>query len=241
MMDMNRREALISLVQISALGAISSASAGVIRSDTHFPVGTQADALPSPPTSGALVYFTAAEAHEVAAIFDRLIPEDELGMSASQAGCVVFLDRQLAGPYGQAASTYRLGPFKQGTPEQGPQFRLTPAQRYREGLARLGDYSRSQHGKLFSALEPERQDDLLRAMEAGQDRLPSALDADFFALLLQNVREGYLADPMYGGNRNMVGWRLIGFPGARYDYRPYLHKKGQPLHLEPVSLLDRTV
>ncbi|MFP3374786.1 gluconate 2-dehydrogenase subunit 3 family protein, partial [Pseudomonas sp. SIMBA_068] len=68
---MNRREALISLVQISALGAISSASAGVIRSDTHFPVGTQADALPSPPTSGALVYFTAAEAHEVAAIFDR--------------------------------------------------------------------------------------------------------------------------------------------------------------------------
>ncbi|MNP04208.1 Gluconate 2-dehydrogenase subunit 3 precursor [compost metagenome] len=177
----------------------------------------------------------------MAAIFDRLIPEDELGMSASQAGCVVFLDRQLAGPYGQAASTYRLGPFKQGTPEQGPQFRLTPAQRYREGLARLGDYSRSQHGKLFSALEPERQDDLLRAMEAGQDRLPSALDADFFALLLQNVREGYLADPMYGGNRNMVGWRLIGFPGARYDYRPYLHKKGQPLHLEPVSLLDRTV
>jgi len=72
---MNRREALISLVQISALGAISSAGAGVIRSDSHFPVGTQADALPSPPTPGALVYFTAAEAHEVTAIFDRLIPE----------------------------------------------------------------------------------------------------------------------------------------------------------------------
>lgn len=57
--------------------------------------------------------------------------------------------------------------------------------------------------------------------------------------MLQNVREGYLADPMYGGNRDMVGWRLIGFPGARYDYRPYIHRKGMPLDLEPVSLLDK--
>ncbi|MDH2184765.1 gluconate 2-dehydrogenase subunit 3 family protein [Pseudomonas sp. GD03651] len=236
---MNRREALISLVQLSALGAISSASAGVIRSDTHLPAGTRVDALPSPPGPGALAYLTAPEAQEVAAIFDRLIPEDELGMSASQAGCVVFLDRELAGPYGRAASTYRLGPFKEGTPEQGPQLRLTPAERYREALQRLGEYCHAKHGKPFSALAGEQQDNLLHAMEAGQQLLPAPLDASFFALLLQNVREGYLADPMYGGNRDMVGWRLIGFPGARYDYRPYLHKKGQRLDLEPVSLLDK--
>ena len=29
----------------------------------------------------------------------------------------------------------------------------------------------------------------------------------------QNVLEGMLADPMYGGNRDMVGWRWVGFPG----------------------------
>ncbi|UVL81159.1 gluconate 2-dehydrogenase subunit 3 family protein [Pseudomonas putida] len=232
---MNRREALISLVQLSALGAIGSASAGVLASDRPLAIGTHADALPQPPKPGALAYLTAAEAREVTAIFDRLIPEDELGMSASQAGCVVFLDRQLAGPYGQAASTYRLGPYLQGTPEQGPQFRLTPAQRYREGLEQLGQYCQQQHARPFSGLTGEQQDALLRTMEAGA----APLDADFFALLLQNVREGYLADPMYGGNRDMVGWRLIGFPGARYDYRPYLHRKGLPLDLEPVSLLDR--
>lgn len=234
---MNRRDALISLVQLSALGAISSASAGVIHTDTHFPIGTRAEALPSPPPPGAMMYLSPAESQEVAAIFDRLIPEDELGMSASQAGCVVFLDRQLVGAYGQAASTYRMGPFKQGTPEQGPQFRLTPAERYREGLLRLSEHCQRHHDMLFSALPPEQQDDVLRAMEAGQ--LPAPLDAGFFALLLQNVREGYLADPMYGGNRDMVGWRLIGFPGARYDFRPYIHRKGQPLNLEPVSLLDK--
>ncbi|QCI12870.1 gluconate 2-dehydrogenase subunit 3 family protein [Pseudomonas putida] len=232
---MNRREALISLVQLSALGAVGKVSAGVLASDRPQAIGTHADALPQPAKPGALTYLTTEEAREVAAIFDRLIPEDELGMSASQAGCVVFLDRQLAGPYGQAASTYRLGPYVQGTPEQGPQFRLTPAQRYREGLARLGQYCQRQHARPFSGLSGEQQDALLQAMEAGT----APLDADFFALLLQNVREGYLADPMYGGNRDMVGWRLIGFPGARYDYRPYLHRKGLPLDLEPVSLLDR--
>lgn len=236
---MNRREALISLVQLSALGAISTASANVINSTTHFSIGTQADALPSPPKAGALTYFTPEESRELTAIFDRLIPEDELGMSASQAGCVVFIDRQLAGPYGQAASSYRLGPFSQGTPEQGPQFRLTPAQRYREGLERLSSYCQNQYARAFSALSSEQQDGLLQAMEVSDHRLPPPLDAEFFSLLLQNVREGYLADPMYGGNRNMVGWKLIGFPGARYDYRPYIHKKGIPLNLEPVSLLDR--
>lgn len=76
-------------------------------------------------------------------------------------------------------------------------------------------------------------------MEADDTGLPAPLGAEFFSLMLQNVREGYLADPMYGGNRDMVGWRLIGFPGARYDYRPYIHRKGMPLDLEPVSLLDK--
>ncbi|MDZ5111340.1 gluconate 2-dehydrogenase subunit 3 family protein [Pseudomonas putida] len=236
---MNRREALISLVQLSALGAIGTASAGVITTAPHPATGTRAEALPLPAKAGGLTYLTDAEAREVAAIFDRLIPEDELGMSASQAGCVTFIDRQLSGPYGQAASSYRLGPFSQGTPEQGPQFTLTPAQRYRTGLKCLGQYCQRLHGRAFSQLSADQQDALLSTMESAAPHLPTEISADFFALLLQNVREGYLADPLYGGNRDMVGWRLIGFPGARYDYRPYIQRKGLPLDLEPVSLLDR--
>ncbi|MCK1978387.1 gluconate 2-dehydrogenase subunit 3 family protein, partial [Jeotgalicoccus huakuii] len=77
------------------------------------------------------------------------------------------------------------------------------------------------HGRAFSQLSADQQDALLSTMESAAPLLPTEISADFFALLLQNVREGYLADPLYGGNRDMVGWRLIGFPGARYDYRPY--------------------
>lgn len=237
---MNRRDALISLVQITAMGVATTAGASVISSRTQLPIGTQPQALPKPANKGALTYLTSQEATEVAAIFDRLIPEDELGMSASQAGCVDFIDRELAGDFGKAASTYRLGPFKSGTPEQGPQFKLTPAERYRSGLKDLAGYCSSQYGKAFSSLDGDTQDSLLRAMEAGTPNFPSSPAADFFALLLQNVREGYLADPMYGGNRDMVGWKLIGFPGARYDYRPYVHKKGVALNLEPISLLSKS-
>jgi gluconate 2-dehydrogenase gamma chain len=220
------------------MGVATTAGASVINSRTAMPIGTQTQALPKPPRKGELVYLTPAEAKEVAAIFDRLIPEDELGISASQAGCVDFIDRELAGDFGKAASVYSLGPYKNGTPEQGPQFKMTPAERYRAGLKDLAAYCQAQHGKAFSSLDGDTQDALLHNLEGGKVNFPSTPATDFFALLLQNVREGYLADPMYGGNKGMVGWKLIGFPGARYDYRPYIHKKGVALNLDPVSLLD---
>ena len=60
----------------------------------------------------------------------------------------------------------------------------------------------------------------------------------FFQLLWQNTKEGFFADPVYGGNRNMVGWKMIGFPGARYDYRDWIDKHNQPYPLPPVGLAD---
>ena len=32
---------------------------------------------------------------------------------------------------------------------------------------------------------------------------------------------------------------MLGFPGARYDFRDYMDKKGETLHFIPVSLVDR--
>jgi gluconate 2-dehydrogenase gamma chain len=51
--------------------------------------------------------------------------------------------------------------------------------------------------------------------------------------------EGFFSDPLYGGNRDMIGWKLIGFPGARYDYRPYIAQHGKKLAIEPVGLHGR--
>lgn len=237
---MDRRKALGSIAKITALGfGAGKAGAAVLNSQTVPPVGAAADALPRVFKGGPAV-LNAVEQRLVAAIFDRLIPADELGMSASEAGCVEFLDRQLAGPFGQAASLYRLGPYQDGTPQQGPQMKQTPAERYRLGLAGLDAYTQARHARSFVDLDGDRQDEVLHLMEGGKVSFPGTDAQEFFSLLLQNVREGYLSDPIYGGNKDMVGWRMVGFPGARYDYRPWMHKKGQPLSIEPISLLGRT-
>lgn len=187
--------------------------------------------------AGQLVYFTAAEASLLGAIHDRLIPADELGIGAVEAGCVTFVDHQLAGPYGRAESNYKLGPYKQGTPEQGNQSPLTPADIYRKGLAELDAYAAQHLGGAFATLSHEKQEQYLEALERGAIAFRSVDSKSLFALLLQNVKEGYLADPVYGGNKGMVGWKMIGFPGARYDYRDYLDRIGKVITIAPVSLM----
>ena len=85
---------------------------------------------------------------------------------------------------------------------------------------------------------------MLHRLESGDLRLPGLEAAatsakDFFALLWQNTQEGFLADPMYGGNRNFVGWRLVGFPGPRYNYVNEITAYGKRYTLPPVGLLGR--
>jgi len=196
-------------------------------------------ARPQAVAAGSRVFFTQAEAGLLRAIHNRLIPADELGMSAVDAGCVTFVDHQLAGPYGRAATSYKLGPYRKGTPEQGNQSPLTPAEIYRRGLAEFDVQCRRHSGGAFASLPAGQQDAFLEAMEVGRVPFESVDSNAFFALLLQNVKEGYLADPVYGGNKDMVGWKMIGFPGARYDYRDYLDRIGKVIHIEPVSLLGR--
>lgn len=124
---------------------------------------------PKPVVAGDWLYFNPLEVATVEAIADRLIPADELSIGGKEAGCAVFLDRQLAGDYGQAVSVYRLGPVIQdGIPQAGPQYKDTPAERYRTGLASINEASKAHYsGKTFSELTHEQQDDLLSKIETG--------------------------------------------------------------------------
>lgn len=196
---------------------------------------------PTPFRPGGWLFFTPEEAAAVEAIVDRLIPEDDLGPGGKQAGCAVFIDRQLAGPYGDARALYMRPPFAKASLTLGPQSEDGPAAQYRRGLAALDASSRqSNAGKAFRELPPAQQDDMLTQLEKGTITLPNGVEAaGFFKLLLQNTKEGFLADPIYGGNRDMVGWTLIGFPGARYDYRDHIDKHNVPYPLPPVSIMGR--
>jgi len=236
---MQRREVLTSIAMLAAAGTLPTAKAAIIRGQAPWaPESTQP---PEPFKAGGLTFFTAEEATAIGAIADRLIPADELSIGATEAGCVGFIDQQLAGPFGSAGTQYREGPFLEGTPQQGPQFKQTPAERYRMALTALAQYCTGHEKKTFAELAPERQDTLLTLLEAGTLPLPgmnTASIAGFFNLVLQNVREGYFADPMYGGNKGMAGWKLLGFPGAQYDFRDVIGKRGQKLDIIPVSMVQ---
>ncbi|MBZ6392778.1 MAG: gluconate 2-dehydrogenase subunit 3 family protein [Pantoea dispersa] len=182
------------------------------------------------------LFFTDEEARTVEAMVDRIIPADELSVGGKEAGCAVFIDRQLHGFYGTFERLYMQGPFQQGTTEQGDQSPLVPQQRYRQGLAALNRYVQQTSQKNFVDLTPAQQDALLADMEAGKVHF-SGFDAQsLFLEVLNNTMEGFFADPIYGGNKDMVSWKMLGFPGARYDYREYVERHNENLGLEPISI-----
>jgi gluconate 2-dehydrogenase gamma chain len=186
------------------------------------------------------VFFTQAEVAFVEAATERLIPADELGPGAKACNVPLFIDHQLAGAYGRAQTWYMQGPWKKGGETQGFQSRLAPADMYRAAIKAIdADVAMKQPDKKFADLPSDAQDELLSEMENG--KFPrSGLDASaFFKILLENTKEGMFSDPIYGGNKNMAAWKMIGFPGARYDYRDWVDKHGQRYDLPAVGLRGR--
>lgn len=190
---------------------------------------------------GPWQFFTTDEGRAMEAIVDRIIPPDPETPGGKDAGCAVFIDRQLKGRYGVAEGLYRRGPFVKGSKQQGPQSRLTPAELYRGGLAALDKYCRDNHGgKVFADLPAEQQDDVLKRIEAGQVTFDAVDAQGFFGALLKDVPEGFFSDPIHGGNRDMAGWKMIGFPGIRYDYRDWVKRHNERYPLPPVSIAGRS-
>ncbi|WJR80473.1 gluconate 2-dehydrogenase subunit 3 family protein [Bradyrhizobium sp. NP1] len=195
----------------------------------------------TPVVPGGYLFFTPAEATIVDAFVDRLIPTDELGAGAKDAGVTTFIDRQLTGPYGGHDWLYMQGPFSATPlPSQGLQSPLTPRQQYRLGLAALEAYCKESYGgRGFTELNSDEKDKLIAAMEKSEVQFKGFSSRMLFSALYTNTIEGYFADPIYGGNRDMVGWKLVGFPGVRYDFRDVMEKPNQAYTLPPVSMQGR--
>lgn len=199
-----------------------------------------ADAPPAASGSG-YVFFTPAEVALVDAAVGRLIPDDPVGPGGVEAGVTFFLDRQLAGKFGQGDHYFLGGPWPKGTPEQGYQSRFTPAQLYRAALAAIDNYAGATfNGAAFSKLETADQDKVLKGLESGEISLDNGVDGkSFFAMLLQNTKEGYFSDQIYGGNKDMGAWKMIGFPGAHYDYKEWVPRHGERVPYPTVSFKGR--
>jgi gluconate 2-dehydrogenase gamma chain len=234
--NISRRNLLLGSLMASTGLMMPEAFARTIRAGIPWTAG-QAD---TPHGLEDVRFFTDAERRCIDAITSRLIPTDETGPGAREADVVTFIDRQLAGFYGRGQRWYMQGPFEEGTDQQGYQSELPPAPLYRAAITALDDNSRTEFdGASFAELSEADQDAVLTAMEEGSIEFDGVSAATFFSLVHDNAIEGFFSDPIYGGNRDMVGWRLVGFPGARYDYRDYLGHDGAAIEIEPVGLSGR--
>jgi gluconate 2-dehydrogenase gamma chain len=233
---MNRRQ-LLGSSAVWLFVSSSVARAAIIRGGIPWKPG--AGDPPEQVTPGGWKYFTAPEAATVEALVDRLIPADELSPGGKECGCAVYIDRQLAGPYGHFGGYYMAGPFQKGTKQQGPQSPVTPAEQYRKALAALDQACRGKYGgKAFAELTDAQKDEVIGGLEGGAFKLGAEDGQEFFKLLLKNTQNGYLADPIYGGNKDMASWKMIGFPGAHYDYRDWIDKHNQPVTLASVGIAN---
>jgi len=181
------------------------------------------------------VFFNAEEAAFIEAAVARLIPKDDQSDGALEAGVPNYIDKQLAGAWGAGERLYRSGPWVPGTPSQGYQLPFTPAELFRTALRAIND---GLSATPFAQMSADRQDDYLKSLEAGGKDLGGVPSQVFFAHLWESTLEGFFSDPVYGGNRNMVAWRMIGFPGAYASYYDLVDQHGIKVDRAPMSLAE---
>lgn len=200
----SRRAVLLNL----GAGGIIAATGAIARPKHAF---AQLDSRP-------WFYLTDDEARWLAAICDVFIPEDDYP-SASQAGVVDYIDLQMASPYGQGEGLYLDGPFPEGAaPTQGYQLSLTPAELVRRGIeAARGETD-------LAALDTAAREAWVEDFSKREAALGDIPAQSLFSELLTLTNEGYFADPIYLGNHDYAGWKMVGFPGAHSYYTEFVDR-----------------
>jgi gluconate 2-dehydrogenase gamma chain len=182
------------------------------------------------------LFFTAAEWATVEAATARIIPTDR-DPGAREARVVRFLDRFLSGTDYVYASADGSGFLDMdGREAEAWRDRVGDRrERYRQGIAELDALSRERAGRSFVELSEDDQDAVLERLSGRPKPRPVTPHADddqsggggppptnqpvndegmgFFDMLVFHTRQGFYADPVYGGNAGRVGWQVIGFPG----------------------------
>ena len=215
----SRRELL---KRVGLVGAAASVPATMCAPVAAAPVAAGLDALPSQavarrPAPEALETLTAAESGTLEAVVARLIPTDDNGPGAAEARAARYIDRALGGALASSREAYRAG------------------------LAAVDRYARTSKGAPFQQLSAKDQDAVLTDMEtdAATDFGPDA--STFFNLLLAHAIQGTFCDPYYGGNRDFIGWDLIGYPGLRLAVTPDQQRLGAQMTPSHRSAYDHTM
>ncbi|MDQ2138230.1 gluconate 2-dehydrogenase subunit 3 family protein [Alcaligenaceae bacterium B3P038] len=226
-----RRRFLQALAIVPASTMAAGGALTQVACSNEAPIARQDNKAYSP------TYFSKQEWAFINAAVDHLIPADDYGPGAIQAGVPEFIDRQMEMPYGHGKLWYMQGPFHPDSiPEMGYQINQSPREAYRHGIQDCDTWCKKTHGKVFVELDRPTQEQVLKDVQAGKPDFESIPAKTFFDYLLSNTKEGFLADPIYGGNKGMVGWKLVGFPGARGDYMDWVDQPNAKYPYGPVSI-----
>src|SRR3954470_5135797 len=208
---------------------------------------TTAEAQSQPPQPAAApasqpgyAFLNIEEAAFVEALVDHMIPADELSPKGTDIGINIYIDRALAGGWGKGERLYMQGPWKRGTPNQGYQLPLSPADLYRAGIKATNTHCLETYGKSFDALNEQQREEVLVGLSTAKITFPDGLPVrTFWGAVYQTVMEGMFSDPIYGGNRDKAGWKLIGFPGAIAVHRDNVEKyRGKKYTADILGIAD---
>jgi gluconate 2-dehydrogenase gamma chain len=232
-----RRDFLLKSLAGAASAAVLPVTA---KADTTAAAAAAASASAASDTPAGYEWLRPAEQAFVEALVNHMCPADRHSPNGVDMGLNIFFDRSLAGAWGQGDRLYLQGPFKQGTANQGYQLGMTPAALFRAGTEGLAEYCAATYQKPFDALPAETREEVLKGMQAGKIALPNGVPAKtYFAQLLQMFYESMFADPIYGGNRNKMGWKMVGYPGVNTANKLNIVKfKNKPYRPEPTSIAD---
>jgi gluconate 2-dehydrogenase gamma chain len=219
---------------------VGGAAAATTTTGLELTATAQAQQAAAAPAAVGYSFLNLEEAAFVEALVDHMVPADELTPKGTDIGINIYIDRALAGAWGKGDRLYNQGPWKLGVPSQGYQLPLTPAQLYRAGVAATNVHCQKTYGKPFDRLDEKQREEVLQGLSSGKVTFEGGLPARvFWTTVYQTVMEGMFSDPIYGGNRNKAGWKLIGFPGVievnRENVAKYLDK---PFPANPLSIAD---
>lgn len=214
------------------------------------PFAQQYPQVPLPPSrvpepTNTLKFFMPHEAQLVEALTARILPGTPEDPGAREAGVLYYIDRLMDYRGGFAEGVYRMPPYAETYAEDaapptdrqgefdviwvsetdieryGYQSLLTPAEVMRLGLAAVDRMAQESFGSRFAELSEDQQDQIIGAMADGEATGFEPLSGEtFFQVLRRLTSEGMFSDPVYGGNRDLVGWKLLGYPGAQRAYTP---------------------
>ncbi len=158
----------------------------------------------------ALLFFSRTEALVVDALTTEFLPSEEGSPGATEAGVTTYIDRSLAGFMRDLQSVYR------------------------RGFAALAGLTSERFGTTFVETTSEQRAQLMLEIAELSMNQPEIFLGQFFRIVREHTIQGFFGDPAYGGNRDTVGWKLVGFPGAQWGYTPEQMRPGVDSRTIPI-------